>query len=362
MRVYCLVPLIQRDKMITGCQSLGRKEGRKLALCQRALLQGHKPWWLWGSDFPGWGAARPPPLQQNAWGEGNGHPNPDHFTTPSKNKSYSKLLPCRLMNDPAFYSAGNYCCSLERLLLPCDWFSWGAWASFISQAVLSVRRSCCHCPLTLPWVVWSICWPPWSSGSHSQENPNEAEVCQGLVRTWLVCLCKLNTLYISSLPIQLSVLAQADQVAEKVPLWQLSWWTNWITEPKNPRIAQAGRDLERSSAPTFVGKGHRMRFSSILSNHILKTFGDGDSTTSLGRLFQWMTDLTVRNSCIMMKPVFVQLLPLAPLSSPHGSLSIESFHPPCGCSFSAGILCEGPLSHLFPGRKGFQSSLIRQAL
>lgn len=26
MRVYCLVPLILRDKMITGCQSLGRKE------------------------------------------------------------------------------------------------------------------------------------------------------------------------------------------------------------------------------------------------------------------------------------------------------------------------------------------------
>lgn len=64
-----------------------------------------------------------------------------------------------------------------------------------------------------------------------------------------------------------------------------------------------------------------------------------------------MTDLTVKNSYVMMKPLFVQLVPVAPLSSPHGSLSRESVCPPCSCSFSAGILCEGPLSCLFSREK-----------
>ena len=38
-----------------------------------------------------------------------------------------------------------------------------------------------------------------------------------------------------------------------------------------------------------------MRLSSTLSSRILKTSSDGDSTTSLGRLFQWLIALTVRN-------------------------------------------------------------------
>lgn len=53
----------------------------------------------------------------------------------------------------------------------------------------------------------------------------------------------------------------------------------------------------------------------------------------------------------MMKPLFVQLVPVAPLSSPHGFLSKESFCSPCSCPFSAGILCEGPMSCLFSREK-----------
>lgn len=38
-----------------------------------------------------------------------------------------------------------------------------------------------------------------------------------------------------------------------------------------------------------------MRLSSSLSNRILKTSSDGDSTMSLGRLLQWLIVLTVKN-------------------------------------------------------------------
>jgi len=56
-----------------------------------------------------------------------------------------------------------------------------------------------------------------------------------------------------------------------------------------------------------------MRFSSTLSNCILKTSNDGDSTTSLGRFFQ----VLVYSHCkkfipyIEMKPLLVQLVPIA---------------------------------------------------
>lgn len=155
----------------------------------------------------------------------------------------------------------------------------------------SVRGSCCNCPLTLPWVIWSICWPPWSSGSHSQENPSEAEVCQGLVETWLSMtgLCNLNTIYISSLPVHLSVLAQAEQMAEKVPLWQLTIkgldGQSESLNQKNQRTAQAGRDLERSSGPTFCGKGTPGEIIlHPVQSHPENLWWWG-STTSLGRLF-----------------------------------------------------------------------------
>ena len=46
-----------------------------------------------------------------------------------------------------------------------------------------------------------------------------------------------------------------------------------------------------------------MGLSSTLSNCILKTSSDGDSTASLGRLFQWMIVLTVKkkpnNICLV---------------------------------------------------------------
>lgn len=129
MWVYCLVPLILRDKMITGCQRLGRKEGSKLCAREPCCRD---------TNPSGFGtvtslAVEQPDLHLSSRMPGEkilGIQIQITSATPSKKpKSFSKLLPCRLMNDPAFYSAGNYCCSLVRLLLPCDWFSWGAFPS-----------------------------------------------------------------------------------------------------------------------------------------------------------------------------------------------------------------------------------------
>ena len=59
-----------------------------------------------------------------------------------------------------------------------------------------------------------------------------------------------------------------------------------------------------------------MGLSSTLSNCILKTSSDGDSTASLGRLFQWMIVLTVKKnkqylSCVEVKPLsWCNLYPL----------------------------------------------------
>jgi len=57
-----------------------------------------------------------------------------------------------------------------------------------------------------------------------------------------------------------------------------------------------------------------MRLSSTLSNCVLKTSSDEDSTTSLGQLFQGLIVLTVKiiyfNTEI--KPLPVQLVPVAP--------------------------------------------------
>ena len=60
-----------------------------------------------------------------------------------------------------------------------------------------------------------------------------------------------------------------------------------------------------------------MGLSSTLSNCILKTSSDGDSTASLGRLFQWMIVLTVKKKTISVlcrgeTSLLVQLVPVAP--------------------------------------------------
>lgn len=64
----------------------------------------------------------------------------------------------------------------------------------------------------------------------------------------------------------------------------------------------------------FVGKGAQMRFSSTLSNPILKTSIDEDPTTSLGRLLPWTIVLTVKKFLpyIEMKALLVQIVPVAP--------------------------------------------------
>jgi len=56
-----------------------------------------------------------------------------------------------------------------------------------------------------------------------------------------------------------------------------------------------------------------MRISSTLSSHVLKISRDGDSTISLGLLFQWLVVLTVKKiiSCIKMNPFLVPHLPFA---------------------------------------------------
>lgn len=178
---------------------------------------------------------------------------------------------------------------------------------------------------------------PWHC--HGSSDPS-ADLCEALDHTlrkipmrlrcakgcwesdypWLVCLCNLNILYISSVPNHLSVLAQAEQMAGKAPLWQLPVkGLDGQTESLNQKTKEHPRQegtLKDHLVQPFVGKGYQMRLSCILFNHILKTFGDGNSTTSLGRLLQWMADLTGKNSYITMKPLFVQLVPVALFSSP----------------------------------------------
>lgn len=68
-----------------------------------------------------------------------------------------------------------------------------------------------------------------------------------------------------------------------------------------------------------------MKLSSTLSSYILKTFSDGDSTMSLGRLFQQMIIFIVKNVLCQYVLCQDENSPSAtcthcPLSSPSGSL------------------------------------------
>lgn len=67
------------------------------------------------------------------------------------------------------------------------------------------------------------------------------------------------------------------------------------------RTAQVGRDLERSLRPAFCGKGTLGEITSTLSNHVLKTSGDGRSTTPPGRLFQWVIASTIKTTQLLQR-------------------------------------------------------------
>lgn len=81
-----------------------------------------------------------------------------------------------------------------------------------------------------------------------------------------------------------------------------------------------------------MGKGAKMRLSSTLCNPILKTSSDGDSTTSLERLLQWMALLTVRDFFLILS--FTRF----PLPSPYGFLWSESLCPLWNCPLE---YCDG---------------------
>lgn len=114
--------------------------------------------------------------------------------------------------------------------------------------------------------------------------------------------------------------------------------------PKMPRLEGTLKD---HLVYPSTGKGTQMRLSGPLSNQILKTPGDGDSTTSLGRLFQLIIVLTVNNSFLILT------WNLSPWNLyPCGSLGRERLHPLSFCPISAGILGQGaPWAFSSPGTK-----------
>lgn len=68
--------------------------------------------------------------------------------------------------------------------------------------MLSVRGSCCDCPLTLPWRSDPSADLHEALDHIPRKTPMRLRCAKGWWRPdcpWLVCLCNLNTLYISSL-------------------------------------------------------------------------------------------------------------------------------------------------------------------
>lgn len=96
-------------------------------------------------------------------------------------------------------------------------------------------------------------------------------------------------------------------------------WAKWVTPTSNSShcycriIVREQHKLERTSkyhlVQRFMG---RMRLCRTLSNPILKTSSEGDSTMSLGRLFQSMIILTVKNFLLTL---IWSLFPLIPGSN-----------------------------------------------
>lgn len=84
------------------------------------------------------------------------------------------------------------------------------------------------------------------------------------------------------------------------------------------------------------------RLSSTLSTSILKTSSDGDSTTSILRLFQWLIALSAKNENISFT-YHTETFPsgtgtCCPLSCPCSYLWRESPHPLCSHPVSTGKL------------------------
>lgn len=106
-----------------------------------------------------------------------------------------------------------------------------------------------------------------------------------------------------------------------------------------------------------------MRLSSTLSCHILKiavVHHSGDSTTSQGRLFQWLVVLTIKNFFLMSRWNLSWCnLYCCPLSSPCYSLWRKNHNLLCSCLLSAKILLWGPPQTFFreKGPKSFSLSL-----
>ena len=102
-----------------------------------------------------------------------------------------------------------------------------------------------------------------------------------------------------------------------------------------------------------------MRLSSTLSSCILKTSSDGDSTMSLGRLFQWLIVLTVKNFFYRDETSSGATCTCCPLSAPCGSLRREGLHPLYSCPLSTAIPWWGPpWAFSSPGRKDLTPSVF----
>lgn len=96
------------------------------------------------------------------------------------------------------------------------------------------------------------------------------------------------------------------------------------------RKAHVERTPSRSFGPEICGKGS-LELISTLCNHILKTFSNGASTTSLWRLFHWLTLLTVKISFLCQDETSGATSTYCPMCSPGGSLWRESLCPLCVC-------------------------------
>ena len=102
-----------------------------------------------------------------------------------------------------------------------------------------------------------------------------------------------------------------------------------------------------------------MRLSSTLSSCILKTSSDGDSTMSLGRLFQWLIALAVKNFFYRDETSSGATCTCCPLSAPCGSLRREGLHPLYSCPLSTAIPWWGPpWAFSSPGRKDLTPSVF----
>jgi len=72
-------------------------------------------------------------------------------------------------------------------------------------------------------------------------------------------------------------------------------------QSQNHRTVQTGRDLEKSSGPAFHGKGSLDEFIQHPVQSHLQNLQDWGLYHVSGRLFQWMTILTVKNFFLMLK-------------------------------------------------------------